>query len=170
MNESLPFGEKMTPKWQPIEAGSRPDGESLWKLHSEFNGLPEDHTSVREEDLQRYSEKEGLILRKGGEAVGYVTFRIWPNAWIGETEQAPLLYVKELYVRESSRTAAVTISFIKALREVAQLNGSKYLGWTTGSDIMVDLSRRMGLDARDMGEMWIVPIGQLDIGKLAGRI
>lgn len=171
MNEVIATGEKSGPRWSPIVENNLQDGRDLYVLHAEFNGFEaDDVASQHQDDLKRLTRRAGLLLKKGKESVGYVTYKIIPTAWISESEQACLLYVNEIFVREQNRSPSATVGFLASIRAMARENSAEYIGWTTGSPVMVELSQRLELNAKDMGELHILPVDSLDIRKLTGRL
>ena len=104
----------------------------------------------------------GMLLRRAGKPIGFIMFDLVKQ------DDKNILFIPDLEVEESERSAGVTSKLITAVREYAHQVHATHIGWTSATEIMDRISSK--LDPEESGGNYLLPIAKLDRGTLAGRI
>jgi GNAT superfamily N-acetyltransferase len=133
-----------------IRAVTPADAPAVWGLLREFAEF-ESMSHLATGDAQRmaahlsgeaWPKVEGFLAEDGGEAVGYALYLgMFSSFWT-----APMVWLEDLYVRESHRGTGVGRALIRAVAQVAVERGSPRLTWAVldWNEDAIEFYRRLG--------------------------
>ena len=157
--------EKAPGRWEPLapENGLK-DWEDIVRFRTENNSPP---MLLSPEQLRTTYSKGpgagGLVFRLGDRVAGYLLFKI-------ERRDNTELYIKILEVGKSSRSPGMASKLIQVLRRTAEEYGATHVSWGPPSRDMTKISERIADEKNTAIGYYRIPVEQLDISNLAGRI
>jgi len=133
-----------------IRAATAADAPRIWRLLREFADY-ELLTHLVTGDAERlaahlsgeaWPKVEGFVGEDAGEAVGYALyFGMFSSFWT-----APMVWLEDLYVRESHRGTGLGLALMRAVAGVAVERGSVRLTWAVldWNEPAIEFYRRLG--------------------------
>jgi GNAT superfamily N-acetyltransferase len=140
----------LRPPGAAIRVATAADAPQVWGLLREF-AVYEELSHLVTGDAQRlaahlsgesWPKVEGFVAEDDGVAVGYALyFGLFSSFWA-----APMVWLEDLYVRESHRGTGVGRSLIRAVARVAIQRGSVRLAWAVldWNEPALEFYRRLG--------------------------
>ncbi|GEM_PF-2934835 len=151
MSETLRAAEKEPARWE-LYTGDEKDIRDLRALEDLFD----DETDFKKSQL---TSGNGLILRRGKESLGFVSWRIQQKS------SESTMYIERLYISKKVRSAGITAKFVQTLKAEAERAGVKKIQWHPKSSKMWSLSNKIGAERKPILAREI-PIEKLDIENL----
>jgi hypothetical protein len=150
--------EKPIGRWEFIK-NTRKDQADLVNLQKAIDDkvLP----PPVEEVSETIEAGDGLFLRLGDKAVGYALFNV--EEW-GDKK---VLFIEYVHVLPSQRNPAVIAQLIHSLKKYANEQRVTHVHWTSGSEEMKRLSRKMPAEDEDR---FTIPIEQFGLDGFMGRL
>ncbi|MBI4087978.1 hypothetical protein HY418_01175 [Candidatus Kaiserbacteria bacterium] len=162
--EKVDGGEKEAARWELVHENNAKDARDVFQLRSEFHGnasapeLFDDEEIIREGYL-----KPGLILRRGNNAIGYMNYKLHDvHGWPTKEVEGRVLYVMEIFIKNDERNPGIARKFIRDLRALCERLGVQYVAWAIGSDMMQDITTKVGSTFGDMENLYFMPVYELD--------
>jgi len=133
-----------------------------WELMTNERDTEDLQSFLTEIGQQGTTGSKGMLLRRAGKPIGFIMLDLV------QQDDKKVLFIPDLEVKDSERSAGVTSKLITAVREYALQVHATHIGWTSATEIMDHISSK--LDTEESGGNYLLPVAKLDRSTLSGRI